>query len=141
MDYGDFIIDSALISKTDRLEHLQERILRLIEYCPVKENRKDMNVLLDNFNIEPLYIRRKRNILKLMYDQSHDPDNLYTTECDINLRSSNKVKMKSQFTKLTKVKKSPFYRGIELWDKLPHELQNEPSRIKFKSELKRYKFA
>ena len=141
MDYGDFIIDSALISKTDKLERLQERILRLIEYCPVKENRKDMNVLLDSFNIESLYIRRKRNILKLMYDQSHDPDNLYTTECDINLLSSNKVKMKSQFTRLTKVKKSPFYIGIELWDKLPHEFQNEPSRIKFKSELKRYKFA
>ena len=58
-----------------------------------------MNVLLDSFNIEPLYDRRKRNILKLMYDQSHMiiNDNLYI--------SSNKVKMKSQFTRLTKVKK------------------------------------
>ena len=58
-----------------------------------------MNVLLDSFNIELLYDRRKRNILKLMYDQSHMiiNDNLYI--------SSNKVKMKSQFTRLTKVKK------------------------------------
>ena len=41
MDYGDFIIDSAHVAKVDKLERLQERILRLLEYCPVKENREN----------------------------------------------------------------------------------------------------
>ena len=51
-----------------------------------------------------------------------------------------KVKMKSSFTKLTKVMKSPMYRRLELWKQLPDELQTGPSKIKFKNEIKRYKF-
>ena len=54
MDYGDFIIDSALASKVDKLERLQERVIRLIEYCPVKDNRKDINVLSNTYNVESL---------------------------------------------------------------------------------------
>ena len=45
MDYGDFIIDSAHVSKIDRLDRIQDRIIRLIEYSPSKENREDINVL------------------------------------------------------------------------------------------------
>ena len=54
MDYGDFIIDSARSTKIDKLDRLQDRILRLIEYCPVTENKKDINVLYSDYNIEPL---------------------------------------------------------------------------------------
>ena len=60
--------------------------------------------------------------------------------CNIKLHSSNRLKLKSQFTRLTKVQKSPYYRGLELWDKLPEKLQNEPSKLKFKGEIKKYKF-
>ena len=75
-----------------------------------------------------------------MYDQSQNVYNIQLGTCDINLRSSKKVKMKSSFTKLTKVMKSPMYRGLELWNQLPDELQTGPSKIKFKNEIKRYKF-
>ena len=75
-----------------------------------------------------------------MYDQSQIVDNIQTGTCEIKLRSSKKVKLKSSFTKLTKVIKSPMYRGIELWNQLPDELQTEPNKIKFKNEIKRYKF-
>ena len=61
MDYGDFIVDIS--TKIDQLDRLQDRILRLIEYCPVTENKKDINVLYSDYNIEPLKTRRKRNIL------------------------------------------------------------------------------
>ena len=140
MDYGDFIIDSALSTKIDKLDRLQDRILRLIEYCPVTENKKDINVLYRDYNIEPLKTRRKRNILKIMYDQSRDVNNIYTNNCNIKLHSSKKVKLKSSFTRLTKVKKSPMYRGLELWDQLPEKLQKEPSKLLFKREIKKYYF-
>ena len=74
-----------------------------------------------------------------MYDQSQNVDNIPSCTCEIKLRSSKKVKMKSSFTKLTKVMKSPMYRGLELWHQLSDELQTEPSKIKFKNEIKRYK--
>ena len=75
-----------------------------------------------------------------MYDLSRDTSNIYTSNCNIKRRSSKKVKLKSAFTRLTKVKKSLLHRGLELWKQLPVKLQNEPSKLKFKSEIKKYIF-
>ena len=75
-----------------------------------------------------------------MYDQSRDVSNIYSNNCNIKLHSSKKVKLKSAFTRLTKVKKSPMYRGLELWDQLPEKLQKEPSKLLFKREIKKYNF-
>ena len=80
-------------------------------------------------------------MLNIMYSQSLDADKIYISNCNINLRSTKKVKMKSAFTRLTKVQKSPMYRGLELWNQLPRELQKESSKIKFKGEIKKYIFA
>ena len=140
MDYGDFIVDSAHVSKIDRLDRIQDRIIRLIEYSPSKENREDIKVLLVRYNIEPLKTRRKRSLLNLMYKHSRQIDNVDLKSCNINLRSTKKIKLKSQFARLTKVKKSHLYRGIELWNDLPENVQKEPNRFKFKAEIKRYVF-
>ena len=140
MDYGDFIIDSAHVSKIDRFDRIQDRIIRLIEYSPSNENREDINVLLKRYNIEPLKTRRKLSLLNLMYKHSRQIDNVDLTSCNINLRSTKKIKLKSQFTRLTEVQKSPLYRGIELWNDLPDNVQKEPNRFKFKAEIKRYVF-
>ena len=99
-----------------------------------------MNVLLCEYNIEPLKTRRKRNILNLMFDQSKDDVNVRVNRSNIKLRSANKKILTSQFTRLTKVQKSPFYRGLDLWNKLPENLQNEPSKLKFKNDIKKYTF-
>ena len=140
MDYGDFVVDSAHVSKVDKLDRIQERIVRLIEYCPLKENREDINALLKRYNLESLRTRRKRSLLNLMYDQSHKSGNVDIKLCNINLRSAKKVRLKSQFTRLTKVQKSPYYRGLALWDDLPDQIQTQTSRIKFKGDIKRYSF-
>ena len=140
MDYGDFLIDSGHSAKVEKLERLQEHIVRLIEYRPAKENREDINILLSRYNLDSLKTRRKKNLLCLMYDQSRDHVNVQEQTCTIKLRSSNKIKLKSRFTRLTKVQKSPYYRGLALWNTLPVTLQTEPSKLKFKREIKRYKF-
>ena len=98
-------------------------------------------IQLCTYLVDPLKTRRKRNILNVMYDQSRENENIYISNCNINLRSSNKVKMKLAFTRLTKVMKIPLYRGLELWDNLPKKLQTEPSKTKFKGEIKKYNFA
>ena len=124
----------------EKLERLQERFVRLIEYCPAKENREDINTLLSRYNLDSLKTRRKKNLLCLVYDQSRDQVNVQEQTCTIKLRSSNKIKLKSRFTRLTKVQKSPYYRGLALWNTLPDILQIEPSKLKFKREIKRYEF-
>ena len=131
---------ALLVSKANTLERLQDRIIRLIEYCPIKENREDINILYNSYNVEPLKVRRKRNLMKIMFDQSHDINNLHVKSCNINLRSTKKVKFKTPFTRLTKVMKSPLYIGHELWNQLPITLQTEPSKIKFKNAIKKYTF-
>ena len=73
-----------------------------------------------------------------MYDKSREMGNLYVKSCNINLRSANKIKLKSQLIRLTKVQRSPFYRGLDLWNALPDGLQHEPSKTKFKCKIKRH---
>ena len=54
------------------------------------------------------------------------------------LLHSIKLKLKSDFTRLSKIQGSPYYRGIALWDSLPHEIQNDTSKIKFKEKVKKH---
>ena len=56
----------------------------------------------------------------------------------MDLRSKPKVKIKSKFTKITKVYNSPLYRGLRLLDKLPVDLQKEENNIKFKTEINKF---
>ena len=47
----------------------------------------------------------------------------------------NKVKFLVPKTKLTKVMKSPYYRGISLWDMLPEEVQRGTTKVRFKKQI------
>ena len=134
MEYGDFVVDSANQQLVVRLDKLQEKALRLAEYRS-NVKKKEMSILKSDFNIEDLEIRRKRSLLRLMYIQSKVDGNLQSKGSYMNLRSSNKVKMKSNFTKLTKIQRSPYYRGLKLWDQLPENVQKEQSKLVFKSKV------
>ena len=125
LDYIDFVIDSSSTDRVKRLDNLQNKALRRIEYCMVKENRLEYNVLQKKYNIEDLRLRRKKNLLKIIHARtpllkSSDPEN----HC-IELRSNNKVKIKMDFTAITRVYNSPLYRGTSLWNLLPTDLQKE----------------
>ena len=103
-DYVDFVIDSATKDKTD---------LR--------------------YNLTSLYQRRVEHLLFFMYKfGKQNIDNLDIQRPKMELRSRNKVKFKNHFTGITKVQNSPFYRGIFLWNQLPHILQHDPELKSFK---------
>ena len=44
-DYVDFVIDSAIKDKTDRLERLHKRAISTIEYSHEKEGKESLSVL------------------------------------------------------------------------------------------------
>ena len=67
------------------------------------------------YNIEELRLRRKRNLVKIMYTQSKNIENLKATSVERALRSGNKMQMKNDFTNITKVYNSPLYRRIRPW--------------------------
>ena len=54
----------------DKLDRLQTRIIRCIEYCLDVDKRRDLPDLYHKYNLEPLDIKGKRNLVKLMYSES-----------------------------------------------------------------------
>ena len=114
--------------QTYKTARLQEKALRLAEYkSKFNAKKKDISNLQSVFKIENLETRCNRSLLRLMFNQSKIHGNTQNENQYMNLRSSSKVKMKSNFTKLTKIQRSPYYRGFKLWDNLPEKLQKEPN--------------
>ena len=70
-----------------------------------------------------------------MFNESHNDDNIDYYRPERVLRSEDKVKIKSKFTRITKVQKSPFYRGVGLWNDLPMALQHKQSKPLFKKAI------
>ena len=136
-DYVDFVIDSATSEKTQRLERLHKRAIRIVEYTIEHENRKTLAELYDRYNLTSLYQRRAEHLLLFMYKISkNDTKNIEIQRPKIELRSRNKVKFKYKFTNKTKVLNSPYYRGEFLWSQLSPELQSESEIGIFKSRIR-----
>ena len=135
LEYVDFIIESGSKIYVSKLDRLQERALRKIEYCSQPENRKTYSMLEMKYGIENLYKRRKRSLLMQMYGQSKEEINLVKNTCDRILRSDNKSNMKYNFSSLTKLHNSPYYRGVKLWNNLPANVQMCKVKGEFKKEL------
>ena len=130
LEYVDFVVESGSKIAVSKFTRLQERALRRIKYCSTSENYIELE---QQFNIENLCIRRNRNLLYQMYDQSKMEINVALELSDRILRSTKKVKMKYTFSNLTKLHKSPYYRGVKLWNSLPVHIQ----KCSLKSELKK----
>ena len=114
LDYGDFLVESGMKVNIDKLDRLQVRAIRCIEYCLDEGKRKDISELYYRYNLEPLTNRRKRNLFKLMYSESKHERNIDDNHPHMQLRSSGNVKKNHKFTRLTKIQKSPYYRGLSL---------------------------
>ena len=69
---------------------------------------KDIIELIIIYNIKKLCVRRKRNMLKIMFGQSRKTENIEFYRPVRVLRSNDKVKLKSKFTRISKIQ--------SLWD-------------------------
>ena len=139
-EYASFILDSATKKNCNKLDKLQERAVRLIYFHKTFENGKrvfmDINELMKKYNIDHLDVRRKKQLLSLMFNLSKDETKLSVADENVVVtRSSEKVKFITEFTSITRVQISPLYRGIMLWDKLPKDIQTLGSKIDFKRAI------
>ena len=127
LDYADFICDSAVKSEVDLLDRIQNRAIKVIGRGQLN------NVAIENlYNIEPLRAWRRKHHLALMYRLSKTGLYADTTRPEIELRRRHKIKFSVAKTKLTEVMKSPYYRGVSLWDMLPKEVQRATTKVRFK---------
>ena len=95
------------------------------------------DVLGCKYKIEKLCVRRKRSLLRLMYIASKDSNNIKEVTHNMNLRSSDKIKLKEAFSDKTKLHKSPYFRGLKLWSSLPVDVQKAESIEVFKLGVKK----
>ena len=64
-DYGDFVIDLGTKSSVDRIDRLYVRAIRCVEYRLDVNSRSSIENLYQRYKLEPLGIRRKRNLLNI----------------------------------------------------------------------------
>ena len=114
-------MDSCNKQKTEKLERIQKRAVKIIDQARHKDS--SYKELLAMYNIEDLVMRRKKHHLSVMFRQARDDNNLDTRRPDTDLRSNRKIRFRNKVTQLTKIQKSPYYRGVTLWDRIPVEVQ------------------
>ena len=118
----------SVILETESLK--QERALTLIG-----QGRQNKNIIRNTYGIESLQARRRKHHLALMYRLSRIDAYIDQDRPEIVLRNRLKIKFITPKTKLTKVMKSPYYRGVTLWDMLPLEIQRATTKVKFKGQV------
>ena len=109
---------------------MQERALTLIG-----QGGQNKNIIRNTYDIESLQARRRKHHLALMYRMSRIDAYIDQDKPEIVLRNRLKIKFITPKTKLTKVMKSPYYKGITLWDMLPLEIQRATTKVKFKGQV------
>ena len=139
LDYIDFVVDSSSTDRVKKLDSLKKKALRRIEYNMNPQDRKDYQILQDEYKIEDLRLRRKRNLVKIIHTRR---EKLKLPEIDSlrKTRSSTKVKINNKFKNITKVYNSPLYRGARLWEMLPDDIQKEENKYVFKKRVKNFIF-
>ena len=103
MNYGDFLVDSGIKANIDKLDWLQVRNLRCIEYRFDVDGRRELPDLYHRYKLEPLVERRKHNLVKSMYSESKNDANIDMYRPTMELRSSN-----HKFNRLMNIQKSPY---------------------------------
>ena len=75
-------------------------------------------------------------VIMNMFAQKNNPAYVDTNRPDMLLRNHNGTKFKIRATRNNKVYKSPYYRGVQLWERLPAATRTLQERNKCKRLIK-----
>ena len=136
LEYCNFLFNSGKKSKLDKIDKIQSKCVRIIENCLDVSKRENETALCNRYNLDTLQNRRDIQLACVMYRLSKFDRYIDHSVQRANLRSENKTKFKCTFTKITKIRKSPFYRGVDLWNSLKVEHHKAENKKRFKDLLK-----
>ena len=88
------------------------------------------------YDIQPLRVRRKEHLIMIMFAQKKNQEYVDMTRPDRLLRNHDGTKFKIQATRNQKGYKSPYYRGVQLWERLPNVTRTLHVKKEFKSSFK-----
>ena len=136
LEYADYLVESSRVSFGLKLQRLQNRGLRIVEYNHSLANRFSVEDLHIRNNIKYLNVRRKHNLLLLMHMLARDSTFLDNQPRTRQLRGNDKIKFSISRPKTERYVKSPLFRGVKVWDALPAPIQKLPTGIMFKAAIK-----
>ena len=91
---------------------------------------------MHEYDVEKLYNRRKEHFLMIMFAHKNNPEFEDMNRPDMLLRNHNGTKFKIRATINQKVCKSPYYRGVKLWEQLPNATRTLHGKKEFKRTIK-----
>ena len=134
VDFRDFVIDGAPKLARKCFQTIQNHFLRCC--LDVKDPQLMSREMIHELCLcKKLYIRRKDNLLHIMYKVSLDSDNVIVPARM--LRGNIKVQLKVQKSSAALYDKSPLYRGVQHWDRLDPIIQHSNDKSTFKNNLYR----
>ena len=136
LEYADYLVESSRASFGLKLQSLQNRGLRIVEYSHSLVNRFSVEDLHIKNNIKYLNVRRKHNLLLLMHMLARESTFLDNQPRTRQLQGNDKIKFSISRPKTERYVKSPLFRGVKVWDALPALIQKLPPRIMFKAAIK-----
>ena len=128
LEYCSMLFNSGKKSKIDKIDKIQSKCIRVIENCHDVSEREQETVICSRYKLDS----RDIQLACTMFRYDHYIDHTVYRK---NLRSENKIKFNCQFTKVAKIRKSPFYRGVELWNSLKVQHHRAENKKRFKQLL------
>ena len=129
-DYNDFFYNLLNQDKQDKLQVMQNRFLRIV-YRNVNLATRDMYLRL---GVEKLQSQRDLHLCGQMYRRSRKDD--YIDNRELPTRQFDKIVLKVPDLQLTKSLNIPVFKGSNLWNALPREIQVSQNYKEFKYRYK-----
>ena len=134
LEYSGFMLTACTVDECRELQKCQNDALRICTKVKLND-RVRIEYLHEKCKIVSLEQRRRQQLLMLMYKKSKD----YTMHKVFprNTRRSNRIVFKTDTYEGTLYKRSPYFVGSKLWDKLPMDVIEAPNIFVFKKMLRR----
>ena len=135
VEYVSFMLYLNNVKETEKLQKLQNRCLRM---CLNINNPRDMSVLRlhETSRVNFLDIRRYSQLLNIMFMLKCN--NVSQKVSVRNTRNADRYIFNTDIVHKEVYARSPYYKGVTLWNNLPIDLQNQTIGLPFKICLKKH---
>ena len=133
IEYGNIVLNACTETELAKLQRMQNRCLRVALRRDQLSNVTDLH---REASLLPLKYRINTSLLKILFDQSREPDNLDVRVRGSSTRLHDGPIFPVPFPKSEGFKKSVAYYGPTLWHALPHHIRMASDKKYFTRLLK-----
>ena len=131
LEYCSFYTGSAHVAELQKLQRIQNHALRICLRCGIRTiSVADLHT---EASLDLLDRRRKVQLLMIMWKKGHGGEAL--EQRNVRTRGDLKIRFRKRRAKTSFYQKSPYYRGVTLWDTLTKDVQKFTTKEAFKAEI------